>query len=123
MTDCPLGSQCPNGKFIDDLFHKAMVKEDRDTAWLVEWSSDGHQPARWWHPGPGWTIDAGAALRFSRKQDAEDYIAGSNMKWAVATEHSWMMEIVRSCEHKNRGYRVPSHPECLDCGATSGWQT
>lgn len=123
--DCPLGSGCPNGQVLDQLYKTAIAKEGRanETGWLVEWPSDGHQPVRWWHPRHGWTIDASAAIRFVRKQDAGDYIAGSTMKWAIATEHSWAMEIVRECEHKNRGYRVPSHPECLDCGATHGWQT
>lgn len=27
------------------------------------------------------------------------------MKWAIATEHLWGMEIVRDCKHERRGYR------------------
>lgn len=98
-----------------------------ETGWLVEWPSDGHQPVRWWHPKHGWTIDVGAAIRFSRKQDAEAFINHNDhpMRWAIATEHSWGMEIVRDCKHERRGFPVndPSHVECVDCGARYGWET
>lgn len=92
----------------------------KETGWLIEWPSDGHQPVRWWHPRHGWTIDAAAALRFSRQQDADDYIAGSNMKWAKATEHSWIDGVCSEC----RGSGEHTHPEggpqyeCQECGGT-----
>lgn len=64
--------------------------ESGERGWLVEWPSSDGVPTRWWAPKFGWVTDAGSALRFARKVDAEAYI-GHEGKWFVvgiiATEH------------------------------------
>lgn len=72
---------------VADTSSPASVPE---SAWLVEWPANENLPARWWHPTVGWCVDANVALRFSRKQDADDYIATRQMgNHGVATEHVW----------------------------------
>lgn len=100
-NDCPLGSECPNSQFIGQLFKKAVANEGRETAWLVERNGE------FWAAGPAsssatdrsvdpeawrrlWTRDAGAALRFARKQDAETVIQFEGWQHAVATEYMWV---------------------------------
>ena len=57
-----------------------------ETAWLVEMSFDGK--AHWWY-GSDFTDDAGQAVRFSRKQDADQVILERGLVDATATEHMW----------------------------------
>lgn len=70
----------------------------------------------------GFTDKHEDAVRFCREEDASIVLFRVCDGQGRVAQHSWGMEIIR-CEHKNRGYCVPSHPECLDCGATHGWPT
>lgn len=57
--------------------------------WLVELQG-GLQP-HWWaiENMSFWTTDSTRALRFSRKADAEAYIAERGLARAIATDHIW----------------------------------
>jgi len=69
----------------------AVPDESKESSWLVEWPISDNLPARWWHPGGGWMIDANKAIRFARKVDAEDFIANTRLVGGiVATEHVWL---------------------------------
>ena len=66
---------------------------DSETAWLVEMKEpeENRPPTpRWWHPEHGWMWDAFKAIRFARKQDAEDYIKHSRCLPGKATEHAFI---------------------------------
>jgi hypothetical protein len=65
--------------------------ETREQGWLVENTNPG--PTRWLSVVEGilhWTTDSNAAVRFSRKEDAQQ-VAGLNRfnDTAIATEHIW----------------------------------
>jgi hypothetical protein len=57
-----------------------------ELAWLIEMSFDGK--AHWWY-GSDFIADAAQAVRFSRKQDADQVILERGLVDAVATEHMW----------------------------------
>jgi hypothetical protein len=68
------------------------VGEREQTGWLIELK--GARPT-WWSltdagdDAAGWVTDAGLALRFARKSDAEAYIQDMGWTEAVASEHVW----------------------------------
>lgn len=107
MKHDPSGTNLFDAGQADAMVRHMVEGVPSETAWLVEWPGDRHQPVRWWHPKHGWTIDAGAAIRFARKVDADAYIAGSSMKWAKATEHSWIDGVCPECH----GTGERTHPE------------
>lgn len=61
-----------------------------EIGWLCELPSTAFGPSWWCAPEHEWTKDASKALRFARKQDAENYIAEIG-EWTdvIATEHMW----------------------------------
>lgn len=71
------------------------------TGWLVEVASEGgpmyltlkHEPLSKWPP-PTWTADPNKALRFARKEDAENWGCAfrltDNDVGAKAVEHMWI---------------------------------
>ena len=61
-----------------------------EAGWLCELPSTAFGPSWWCVPEHEFTTDASKALRFARKQDAEDYIAETG-EWTdvIATEHMW----------------------------------
>lgn len=93
----------------------------RETAWLVEWPQSfdgaGQWPPRWWHCVNGWMLDAGKATRFCRREDAEGFVAGSNMKWALVTEHAWIDGVCRECNGTGERTDAEGGPqyECREC--------
>jgi hypothetical protein len=80
-------------EFIDHLFKLALARKGAakdETGWLCELPSSAFGPSWWCVPEHEFTTDASKALRFARKQDAEDYIAETG-EWTdvIATEHMW----------------------------------
>lgn len=76
---------------IHDLTTPSLREE---LGWLVEQrnSKTGEFKARWWAltgENGEWSTDANSALRFSRKADAESYIAHYGWTEAAPTEHIW----------------------------------
>lgn len=61
-----------------------------ETGWLIEVSSAMPTPI-WWM-GYRWTRNANEAVRFARKQDAQQVIDAFQMTGAVPLEHSWDAE-------------------------------
>lgn len=69
----------------------AVLAEQGQTAWLVEWPEDDNVPVRWWNPATGWMRDANKALWFVRESDAADYIAAGHWVTGVKpTEHGFV---------------------------------
>lgn len=64
------------------------------TGWLLELQVCGR--AVWWRAtercGRAWTTDAGEAVRFSRRRDAEAVGLALGMRGWSATEHEWVGE-------------------------------
>lgn len=94
-------------------------------AWLIEryihnrihyWSAGGGGHGR----SDGFSDRYEDAVRFSRFEDAAVVLSRLCEGYGRVAQHAWIDGV--RCEHKNRGYRVPSHVECLDCGATYGWE-
>jgi hypothetical protein len=107
------GDDKPTWKVVADTLRSASLNAtppaDYEEGWLIELSApDG---PRWLVLGDRWsfTKDAFTALRFSRKRDAESFIA-ANLKDAPgqlqATKHSW-------------GFRTP---QAQGHGAGAGWR-
>lgn len=65
----------------------------RDVAWLIERPQTPDLNATWWHPKHGWTRDANRAIRYARKQDADDAIMEGRgfTRDVVATEHIFVI--------------------------------
>jgi hypothetical protein len=65
--------------------------ETREQGWLVENTNPG--PTRWLSVVEGilhWTTDSNAAVRFSRKEDAQQVASLNRFNdTAIATEHIW----------------------------------
>lgn len=64
-----------------------------ETAWLIEMTNSDAPIPRYWNPAPnkGWVWSPNEAIRFSRKVDAEDYLAGQRIKLGGrAVEHMWV---------------------------------
>lgn len=59
---------------------------ESEIAWLVEQSFD--DAPHWWY-GSDFTADANEAVRFCRKEDAEQVILERGLVDARATEHMW----------------------------------
>jgi hypothetical protein len=68
-------------------------RAQRETAWLIE-NSDGGSPVYWSltldEEAPGWTHDAGKALRFARAEDAQAYIDDIGWTEPRPVEHEWV---------------------------------
>lgn len=66
--------------------------EEGWTGWLIEMNHNTAPIPRYWNPAPdkGWMWDANEAIRFSRKQDAQDYLAGHRGLSGKAVEHKWI---------------------------------
>lgn len=60
-----------------------------EKAWLIEMSFDGK--AHWWF-GSDFIDDANQAVRFSRREDANQVILERGLVDAVPTEHIWIDE-------------------------------
>lgn len=61
-----------------------------EKAWLIELSFDGK--AMWWY-GSDFIADTKEAVRFFRKEDAEQVILERSLFDAVATEHIWINDM------------------------------
>lgn len=74
-----------------------MVKV-QETGWLAE--LQGEAVPQWAvlteDYDEHWTADAGKALRFARREDAEAFIAHHAWTRVVATEHMWPAARIRS---------------------------
>lgn len=82
---------------IDCVAWYEQLRDDSSKAWLIEIRTFSGGP-RWWTGAWGsriryesWTTDAGIAVRFNRREDAEQVIRllmlGS--PGIIATEHIW----------------------------------
>ena len=70
---------------------EAQTRPHEAIGWLIEWPGSDNFPTRWWHPVTGWMLGANDAVRFSRKVDAESYMADMHVgDKLVATEHEWI---------------------------------
>jgi hypothetical protein len=100
----PLDLQIINVCVDDQLdLVDAVLAEQHQTAWLIEWPEDDNLPVRWWNPNRGWMCDADKALWFVRETDASDYIAAGH--WAAGikpTEHIFICRSVTlpQADHK-----------------------
>jgi hypothetical protein len=60
-----------------------------ETAWLVELQDNGAKWAGFVDGKPEWTTDPNRALRFARKEDADNFKAFW-CETAISSEHMWM---------------------------------
>ncbi|MDB5440886.1 MAG: hypothetical protein JWM33_3313 [Caulobacteraceae bacterium] len=91
---CPLGSKCPAEQFLHETAQAIISRPKRahvETAWLIEWPAHGAGGPTWWR-GRGFTSDSNEAIRFSRKQDAENCLHSDAMGRlpVIVTEHQWI---------------------------------
>lgn len=75
----------------------SVFSSDQEAGWLIELL--GHVPHMWLYidleapVAPAWTTDAGAALRFARKIDAQNACRFFRLSEKVIfTEHIWSKE-------------------------------
>ncbi len=65
-----------------------------ETAWLIEMVNNDAPMPRYWNPSrfkAGWVWDANEAIRFCRKQDAQDYLDGTALLSGNPVEHEFIV--------------------------------
>lgn len=83
-----------------------------ETGWLIEFSRRVSAQPTWYgqtEEGLGQTTDAGKALRFARKEDAEMVIADFGWTEASAADHMW-------CDYSHVWHTRFGLECCRDCG-------